>query len=98
MVSCWKNLLLNLKVHSAAKFNNNLLKISFEQIGLDFLLKLICSIIELIVSSIRMLVNNRSASYDTSPSSSCNGGIEDVMLRSFCVSLMEYSFLHKGLK
>ena len=33
----FKNLLLNLKVHSVTSFNNNLLKISFEQIGVSFL-------------------------------------------------------------
>ena len=32
-----KNLLLNLKVHSVASFINNLLKISFEQTGVNFL-------------------------------------------------------------
>ena len=36
--------------------------------------------------------------YDTSSSSSCKGGIEDNMLGNFCVSLMEHSFLHKGLE
>ena len=35
--TCFKNLLLNLKVHSVASFINNLLKISFEQIGTNFL-------------------------------------------------------------
>ena len=37
-------------------------------------------------------------SYDASSSSSCKGGIEDNMFGKFYVSLMEYSFLHKGLK
>ena len=31
--TCFKNLLLKLKVHSAASFINNFLKISFEQTG-----------------------------------------------------------------
>ena len=35
--TCFKNLLLNLKVHSVASYINNLLKISFEQIGVNFL-------------------------------------------------------------
>ena len=35
--TCFKNLLLNLKVHYAASFINNLLKISFEQVGVNFL-------------------------------------------------------------
>ena len=35
--TCLKNLLLNLKVHSVASFINNLLKISFEEIGVNFL-------------------------------------------------------------
>ena len=35
--TCFKNLLLNLKVHSVASFVNNHLKISFEQIGVNFL-------------------------------------------------------------
>ena len=34
--TCFKNLLLNLKVHSVASFIN-LLKMSFEQIGVSFL-------------------------------------------------------------
>ena len=35
--TCLKNLLFNLKVHSIASFIDNLLKTSFEQIGLNFL-------------------------------------------------------------
>ena len=35
--TCFKNLLLNLKVYSAASFINNLLKIRFEQIEGKFL-------------------------------------------------------------
>ena len=34
--TCFKNLLLNLKVHYVASFINNLLKISFEKIGVNF--------------------------------------------------------------
>ena len=45
-----------------------------------------------------IFVNNDSASYDTSSSLSCKGGIEDNMFVNFCVSLMEYSFLHEDLK
>ena len=52
----------------------------------------------LIVSSVEMFVNNDSTSFDTSSSSSCKGGIKDKMLGNFCVSMMAYSFLHKGLK
>ena len=35
--TCLKSLLLNLKIHSVASFIKNLLKISFEQIGVNFL-------------------------------------------------------------
>ena len=35
--TCLKNLLLNLKIDSVASFINNLLKISFEQIAVNFL-------------------------------------------------------------
>ena len=34
--TCFKNLLLNLKVHSVASFINNVVKISFEQIAVTF--------------------------------------------------------------
>ena len=34
--TCFKNLLLNLKVYSVASFINNLLKISFEQLAPTF--------------------------------------------------------------
>ena len=53
---------------------------------------------DIVVSCIGIFVNNDSASYDRSAASSCKGGIEDNILGNFCVSLMEYSFLHKGLK
>ena len=35
--TCFKNLLLNLKVYSVASFIDNLLKTSFEQTGVNFL-------------------------------------------------------------
>ena len=35
--TCFKNLLLNLKVHSVASFINNFLKVSFEQIDINYL-------------------------------------------------------------
>ena len=34
--TCLKNLLLNLKLHTVASFTNNLLKINFEQIDINF--------------------------------------------------------------
>ena len=43
--TCLKNLLFSLKVHSVASFINNLLKISFEQIGVNFVWTLVCSVI-----------------------------------------------------
>ena len=46
----------------------------------------------------RNIVNNDSTSYYASSSSSCKSGIEDNMLEDFYISLMEYSFLQKGLK
>ena len=52
----------------------------------------------MIVSSIGIFVNNDPTSCDISSSLSCKGGIEDNILENFCVSLMEYSFLHKSLK
>ena len=52
----------------------------------------------MIIYCIGIFVNNDSASHDTSCSSACKGGIEDNMLGDFCVSLMEYSFLQKGVK
>ena len=48
--------------------------------------------------SIEILINNYSKSYDTSSSSSCKSVIEDNKLRLFKVSLIEYSFLQKGLQ
>ena len=42
--------------------------------------------------------NDSATLYDTSSSSSSKGGVEDNMFGNFFVSLMEYSFLHKGLK
>ena len=44
---CFQNLLLNLKAHFAANFINNLLKIHFEKISINFLWKLSCSILQL---------------------------------------------------
>ena len=35
--TCFKSLLLTLKVHSVASFTKNLLDINFEQIGVNFL-------------------------------------------------------------
>ena len=50
----------------------------------------------LIKDSIGIFANNDLALYDTYSSQSCKGGIEDIMLGKFCVSLTEYSFLQKG--
>ena len=44
--TCFKNLFLNLKVHSVGSFINNLLKISFEQIGVNFFLNLLSGIVD----------------------------------------------------
>ena len=44
------------------------------------------------------LVNRDLPLYDTTFSSSCEVGTEDTMRGNFCISLMKYSFLHKGLK
>ena len=44
----FKNLLLNLKVRSVASFINNLLKISFEQICINFLSNRVLSIKEIV--------------------------------------------------
>ena len=49
----------------------------------------------MIASCIGIFGNDDSTSYHTSSSSS-KGGTEDNMLANFCVSLMEYSILHKG--
>ena len=35
--TCFKSLLLTIKVHSVASYTNNLLNINFEQIGVNFL-------------------------------------------------------------
>ena len=73
---------------------NNLLKISSEHIGDNFLWTY--DIVDCF--SIGILINNGSTSYNTSSSSSCKSVIEDNKLGLFSVSLIEYSFLHKGLK
>ena len=47
----------------------------------------------LIVSSVRIFLNNDSTSYDTSSSSSRKDEIEDNMIGNLCASLMEHSEL-----
>ena len=70
-------------------FINNLLKINYEQID-NFLPTKICSIIQLIVFLIELLVNNDLTSHSTSLLLSCKGVIEDNVFSNFCVSSMEY--------
>ena len=47
----------------------------------------------LIVSSVRIFLNNDWTSYDTSSSSSRKDEIEDNMIGNLCASLMEHSEL-----
>ena len=61
-------------VHCVANFSNKSLKISLLQIGFNFLCVYICSMIYSTVSLIGIFANKNSTLYETSSSSSSNGG------------------------
>ena len=92
-LACFKNMLLKLNVHSVSKFYEQSSENQFRTYWWQLFMNIWYSWF-----SIGILINNGSTSYNTSSSSSCKSVIEDNKLGLFSVSLIEYSFLHKGLK
>ena len=96
--TCFKNLLLNLNVHSVESFTNSVLKISLlNKLASTFYEHKFVQWYSWLFLVSKYFVNNGSTSYDTSSSSSSKSGIEDNMLEIFMCHWWNVHFYIKFL-